>query len=322
MHIPTLIPSLERRSELEQVYQTLYFDRDVYAADDTIYLCWPETGGKSAYNDVRLQNTAGFIYAQAEDVGKADETLFLGHPISLSAGEYRAFVMPRGWEYYKSQIRITHEIPAYVMGKNSFSDGPYGTQGERSVEALVHAAGLDGHLFAEIAKMALNWWETVEPKVVLKAVEQVNQRQAGSELTVLGLLGMLLRYGSNEKFPQWIKKPVKEALLNYKYSQDEPGSGCAGLQHRKPPDSLPHLRNSGRAVVSQPDLPQQRPDRTAAPPERRTSWRWPGCRPVEREGSSPGTRAAAYADIPDRPFVPDRPDEGRAGVGAGLGADG
>ncbi|MDO8970633.1 MAG: hypothetical protein Q7U74_08095, partial [Saprospiraceae bacterium] len=32
VRIPTLIPSLERRSELEQVYQTLYLDRDVYAA--------------------------------------------------------------------------------------------------------------------------------------------------------------------------------------------------------------------------------------------------------------------------------------------------
>ena len=142
----------------------------------------------------------------------------------MTAGNYRAFIMPRSWEYYESQIRITHDLPAYVMGKSSFADGPYGSQAERSAEALVYAAGLDNHLYAEIAKMALEWWDNVEPKVILKSVEQVNQRQAGSHLTVLGLLGMLLRYGPNEKFPKWIIKPVKAALLNYRYSQDEPGN--------------------------------------------------------------------------------------------------
>ena len=76
VHIPTLIPSLERRNELERVYQSLYLDLDVYATEDTIFLHWPEIGEKSAYNDVRLQNMDNHIFAQAEDVGKANEQSF------------------------------------------------------------------------------------------------------------------------------------------------------------------------------------------------------------------------------------------------------
>jgi len=224
VRIPTLIPSLERRNELEHVYQMIYLDRDVYAAEDTIFLCWPDDVEKPAYTDVDLKDEAGFIYGHAEDVGKPNDILFLGYSISLTAGTYRAFVMPRGWEYYESQIRITQDLPAYVLGKASFSEGPYGTLADRCVEALVHAAGMENDLFAEIAKMALNWWDNVDPKVILKAVEKVEQRQPGSQTTVLGLLGMLNRFGSHEKYPQWIKKQAKACLLNYRYAPDEPGA--------------------------------------------------------------------------------------------------
>lgn len=224
VHIPTLIPSLERRAELEQVYQTLYLDRDVYAAEDTIFLCWPELEEKSAYNDVQLRNAAGFTFAQAEDVGKTKDNVFLGHPMSLAAGEYRAFIMPRAWEYYESQIRITHELPAYLMGNNPFSTQPYATQAERCAEALMRAADFENHLYAEIAKMGLNAWEAVEPKVLQKAIETINQRQSGSVLTALGLLGMLTRFGKHEKFPQWLKPQFKTTLINFRYSPEEPGN--------------------------------------------------------------------------------------------------
>ena len=222
--IPTLIPSLPRRKELEEIYERLYLDRDVYSADDLVYLHWPEEMEKAAYNDVHFKEASGMIQGQAEDVGKPGDSLFMGNPISLEEGDFTAFIMPRAWEYYESNIRITKELSTVVMGRYRFSDWPYGTLEERRQEALTNAAQRDGGLFTEVAKMALGWWQNVEAKILVKAVEEVDQRQAGSELTLLALLGIIIRYGRSAEFPHWIKDRVKGAARNFRYWRDVPGS--------------------------------------------------------------------------------------------------
>ena len=189
VRIPTLIPSLGRRQELEEIYERIYLDRDVYATDDLIYLRWPEKMEKSSYNDVQFKETTGLIQGQAEDVGKPGDSLYLGSPISLKEGDFTAFVMPRAWEYYESQIRITKELNTVVMGRYRFSDGPYGTLEERRAEALANAAQREDSLFAEIAKMALARWQSLETKILVKAVEEVSQRQVGSEFNPAGPIG-------------------------------------------------------------------------------------------------------------------------------------
>ena len=224
VRIPTLIPSLDRRNELEEIYERIYLDRDVYAADDLVYLHWPEGMEKPTYNDVHFKEASGLIQGTAEEVGKPGDKLFLGSPISLKEGDFVAFVMPRAWEYYESQIRITKELGAVLMGPYRFSDGPYGTLVERQGEALTNAARREKSLFAEIAKMALDRWQDLESKVLLKAVDEVNRRQTGSELTLLALLGMVLRFAGKAEFPQWIKDPIKKAAKNFRFWQDEPGS--------------------------------------------------------------------------------------------------
>ena len=72
LQIPTLIPSLDRRNQLEMINEGIYLDRDVYASDTPIFLCWPEGTQKMTYQDARLQTLTGSIYAHAEDVGKPD----------------------------------------------------------------------------------------------------------------------------------------------------------------------------------------------------------------------------------------------------------
>lgn len=224
VRIPTLIPALDRRAELEQVYAGLYMEREIYTQDEPVYLVWPGGSEKSAYNDVDFRDASGLIQSRAEDVGKPDDRLFLGNPVSLLEGPCRAVVMPRAWEYYDSHIRISQDMIAYLLGKTRFSSTPYGTHPERCLEALKYAAAREDDLFAEIAKMGLERWDSLESKVITQVIEQVNQRQAGSELTALGLLGMLKRFGSKSSFPQWIKKPAKECLLNFRYGADESGS--------------------------------------------------------------------------------------------------
>jgi len=224
VQIPTLIPSLDRRNELEEINEKVYFDRDVYAAGQNIYLCWPGGYEKPSYQDVRLQTLQGRIYAQAEDVGQANYRLALNNSSALDEGSYKVFIMPRAWEYYDSQIRVTKELDCWVTGRNRFSDKPYGTLEERRKESLLYAATQENNLFAEIAKIALDRWKGLDTEVIVQAIEEIHQRRENSEILMLGLMGLLRRFGNRSKFPRLLRRLIKDCILNFRYWQDEPGS--------------------------------------------------------------------------------------------------
>ncbi len=230
VRIPTLIPSISRRNELEGINEMLYLDRDIYAGSVKIELHWPEEvekylaeDEKSTHHDVRFQTASGSIYALAEDIGKPGHISYLGTPVSLKEGPYNALILPRAWELYESHIRVTREINTWVMGPNRFSSSPYGTLEERTQEALVNAARRENNIFAEIAKMVLDAWLDVEEKVVNQAIDQISQQQYDSEIPMLGLLGALTRFGKKAKFPAWIKEKLQPAVLNYHYTAEEAG---------------------------------------------------------------------------------------------------
>ncbi len=224
--IPTLIPSIKRRNELEEIYEKIYLDREVYTGNEKITLRWPEGGEKAAAQDVRLQTASGSIYAQAEEIGKPGAVHYLGIPVSIPEGPYKVLLMPRGWEFYEKQIRITREIDLWCMGINRFSDRPYGTFEERRREALIRAAQKDGNLFAEIAKVALQAYADLDSKVLENAVASVRNHQHGSEMALLGLLGMISRYGSQAMFPTPVKEQVKECALDFPFEHEAPAGGA------------------------------------------------------------------------------------------------
>lgn len=223
VRIPTLIPSISRRNELEMVNQGIYLDRDIYASGEQIILCWPEGAEKSAYQDMRLQTPGGRIYAMAEDVGKPGERQMLGNSATLAQGEYRALILPRAWEYYESNIRIAHELSLYVSGMSRYSEAPYGDLTDRRQEALTHAAYYEDDLYAGLARMGLGVWKSVEPRVFEAAASRVARREAGSELDLLALLGSQIRFGKKAGFPTALHEIVKNAALNFRYDPEEPG---------------------------------------------------------------------------------------------------
>ena len=224
--IPTLIESISRRNEFEQVYAAVYVDRDVFERDDLIKLRWPDDLEKSSVATVRLQTPAGQIYAEADVDGTAGDQLFLNYPHHIPQGPYRILVMPRAWEYYERNMRITREISLWSLGNNRYSESPYGTYQERRQEALASAAQRGGTVFSEMAKMALGQWSVVEVGVLLQTIEKINRREADGDLNLLGLLGMLYRFGNHPEFPEALKQPLEDCILNFKYWHDE-GSNAA-----------------------------------------------------------------------------------------------
>jgi len=212
--IPTLIESISRRNKFESAAAVTYIAQDVFEIDDHIRLHWPDDLKQSSAAVVRLITPAGQIYAEATVEGTAGDQVFLQLPRQIPAGPYRVFMMPLAWEYYERDLRITREISLWSLGTSRYSATPYGTSEDRCREALISASQWTG-LFAEIAKMALNQWTAVETGTILK------DAQNASPSEVLGLLGMLHRFGGHPQFPKELLQPLEDYILSYPYQRTE-----------------------------------------------------------------------------------------------------
>ncbi len=223
VEIPTLIQAISRRNELEESFKTPYVSQDVFTRDDEVEVHWPADLEKPVFSDVRLDALNGMTYAQAEVNGDPGDVLFLNHASQLNTGPYRAFFMPRSWEYYERDIRVTKEIPFWVIGDNPFSTSTYNTFQARRQEAWQHAARMKGHIFSEISQMALGNWQSIELATIRDTQTRVNRRETGSIELLAGLFRMLHNFGSHPSFPKGLNKEFKGCILGYRYWIDEPG---------------------------------------------------------------------------------------------------
>jgi len=224
--IPSLIKSIDRRNRLEKSFEEIYPTRDFFSGDEEIRVKWPEHPDEiviPAYATIRLQKPAGTIYAEADVNSTPGDSLFLGYPSTLTEGPYQALLMPVSWEVYEQDFRFFKKINLQLLGNNRFTEQPYSTYEKRRQEALLNAIQRENTLFSEVARAALGRWASFDQPTVLKAIEEINQRLAGSELYLLGLLGMVIRYGSKPEFPKAIKKALKECVLKFRYEPDKPG---------------------------------------------------------------------------------------------------
>jgi hypothetical protein len=218
VRIPTLIPSIERRNDLENIYSQIYLEREIHAANNVITLCFPENLPGPSLTDVRIQTPSGRIYGQAEDVGKPGTQTKLGSPPSLPGTQFQVLIMPRAWEYYESHIRISKKLDLWSLGRQRFSQTPYNTLAERQKEALNYAASVEDNIYSQFAKMALGKWTDLESKTINQSLLNIQQRGSGCEIELLGFLGVLTRHRDNSQFPDWVKEQGKQAALNFIYS--------------------------------------------------------------------------------------------------------
>jgi hypothetical protein len=221
--LPTLNKSVARRRTIEGVLDAAYLDREVYAWDDGIVVHWPEDMQASAQVVARLQTLSGRIYAEGQKVGKPGDQSWLQRPVQIPEGPYQLLLMPQPREYYDWNLRVQRKVGLWSLRRH-YTQTPYGTYEERRLEVLNDAARREDGIFSEIAKMTLGQWSDVETETILAAVEDINQRKDGSDFSLIGLLGMMHRYGEDPSFPEALKEPLEECVLNFKYWMDEPGS--------------------------------------------------------------------------------------------------
>jgi len=225
VRLPSTIEQIEKRMKLEQIFDSAYLEKDVYAQRDPVVVCWPSDLAHKASITVRLQTTAGRIYSESNKTAESGSRIEVGEAVQFLDGEHRAWLMPRVREYYEGNMRVERFLPLRIV-RNTFSTQPYRTVEERRIEALQDACTREGNVFGEFAKMAVSWWSRVDTKVILKTVASINDRADCSDFYLCGLLGMLYRFGDDPSFPQedGFRQKLEDCVLGFKYWLDEPGS--------------------------------------------------------------------------------------------------
>jgi hypothetical protein len=222
--LPTLHEGIARRQTVEKAIESAYLDRDVFVWDDPITVYWPKDMAVSSPLTVRLQRPEGWIHSEGHPTVAAGRRLPLSMPYQVPEGPFQVVLLPTLQEYYEGNLRLERKIGLTAL-KNKYSSAPYGTFDERRGEVLLDAAQRrDGNVFSEIAKMALGYWADVKTDIIMATIAGINQRKDCSDFYLVGLLGMLHRYGDNPSFPASLRQPLEECALGFKYWADEPGS--------------------------------------------------------------------------------------------------
>ena len=221
--LPTSIEPLGRRSELEQLFHKASLDRYVYTAEDKLVVAWPDeferpAGGSKSDMEMRVQTAEGRIYMMARSPFPDSEgttTVDLGTALRAPEGACELHVMPGPEEYTLGGMRIRRKLRLHVA-KNPFSDqaAEQDTYPQRRVEALLDATRRQGSLFSEIARMALGRWAQVRNEVLEQTVADLMLDSAEGGCTVVGLGGMLARFGEDGSFPAELKRRLEEQLCN------------------------------------------------------------------------------------------------------------
>ncbi len=225
--LPTTIEPVERRNKLERIFEAAYIEQSVYEPQDRILIKWEESAPRWEIPiSLQLRTPSGRIYAQTnlDELPEEGKGAPLGRPFMYPEGFYHALLMPAFEEYHLEDMRILRRFSLWALDNNKYSEALYSELPERRVEALKRAARHEDDLYAEMAKMALHWWPRVEPPVIKRAVARVNERQDGSVVDLLGLLGIVLRFAERPEFPADLKRPIEQAILGYRYGQEDPGT--------------------------------------------------------------------------------------------------
>ena len=224
--LPTSIEPLGRRRELEHLFEKAWLDRYAYTAQDNLVVAWPDKfdrpeGSSKSDMEMRIQTADGRIYMMARSPfpdSDGTTTVDLGTALRAPEGACELQVMPGPEEYTLGGMRIRRKLRLHVA-KNAFSDQPaeQGTYPQRRVEALLDATRRQGNLFSEIARMALERWAQVREEVLQQTVADLMLGSAEGGYNVVGLVGMLARFGDNSYFPDDLKRTLEERVCEFPF---------------------------------------------------------------------------------------------------------
>jgi len=245
VQIPTMIIQrlLKPRRQIEELFDEVYLERDVFEKDQKVVLLLPDNKNAETIVTIRFMDANNVIFLDGAVEGTPGMRRMITNAYQLTGGRYGIRLLPRVYEYYELNMRIKKEMPVWTVGNAAYSAEPYGTYAGRRIEALSKGSE-QNNLFGEIAKMTAGRMKRVEEKNIREALERVKAQQAGSELDLAGLLGMVYRFSGLVDFPADITRTVDVCACNFQYNvADMSGSpnilcACQILAGQRQPESV------------------------------------------------------------------------------------
>jgi hypothetical protein len=221
--VPSATTRTIRHMMFERVFEQACIEEVANYRGKVVNLHWADDLEANFNYDYSIQDPRNRIYVSGQTEAQLGEVADIGHGFRIWQGPFRAVLRAVSQEYAFWNVRYQWDMPFYILD-NEYSETPYGTVEERSLEALTYATTQKDNLYAEIAKFELGKWEDVDQDVILKAIASINARGDCSDFDLVGLLGVMYRYMDQDEFPADLKAPLKECVLNFKYWHDEPGA--------------------------------------------------------------------------------------------------
>ncbi|MCB9150573.1 MAG: hypothetical protein H6641_17595 [Caldilineaceae bacterium] len=229
--LATNIEPVQLRQQLETLFAQAYLDRDIFTSDEVVTIEWPVEVKQNIC--IRLQTPDGRIHSERHTNAKPLSSVRLGKAYQFPEGPYHIVLMADPESYYVRNMRVQRVLECRVVN-NHFVTNQLATQppdahtpqayATRRIEALRDAARRESGLFSQIAKMALGWWDLVKTEPILAQIESINARSDCSDFYMVGLLGMIYRFWEEPQFPDELRQPLQDCILNFKYWMDEPGN--------------------------------------------------------------------------------------------------
>jgi hypothetical protein len=220
--VPTNARYPLRQQALEQTFEMAYLEEVVNHRGTHINLRWAEDSKEGIAYAFKIKDALHYVYVDGNWRTDPAKPFNVGHIGRLRERSYYVTLEAPLKEFFEHNLRYQRHLPIHVLD-DAYSNTPYHDLAQRRLEALESATKYENNLYSEIAKMELNRWPDLNPGLIMKAVDQVNQRTNDSDIFLVGLMGILYRYKNNPAFPKNLERPIEECVLNFKYWLDEPG---------------------------------------------------------------------------------------------------
>jgi hypothetical protein len=224
VQVPSATERTVRHVMLERAFEQAALEFETRFKGRNVNLHWADDLFARFNYQYSIQDAQDRIHISGNQEAQPGVVLDVGHSHRIWQGPYRVVLRPRPEEYYPpNNVKYQWEMPFYILD-TEYAETPYGDYASRNREALVYATTQSGDLYAEIAKFKLQKWDEVDVDVLLGVIDSVNQRGDCSDFYMVGLLGAMARYMDLDGFPDALKAPLKDCVLNFKYWLDEPGA--------------------------------------------------------------------------------------------------
>jgi hypothetical protein len=214
--VPTLTEEPAQRQAWERALEHVHLDRAIYQRDQPVMIVCDDAMPGARSGSIRLQQPDGLTYGRMDVTFKAGARLegLLG--AQLAAGPMQAVLTPPIEDYYTQGFRARRVLP-FTVNMGVTASEPDGDYDDRLITVIREAARGSDRLYAELAKMALGWWQTLDPSGIRAAMAQVGRSERGCLDDLLGLVTMRVRMGHYPQFPADLLGEIDACLLSFNY---------------------------------------------------------------------------------------------------------